>query len=765
MALKVDLSGVKTFFFERGEKIGMIACVAAAAVLVGYGVMSGMGTSTPYPAAFKATSKDLRDKMEAGQPIAPLASSGFPTGPFEPQKPGDFWGSFFHTGDLNNTKRLNPRALAVRADPEKKQIQIDYIRGPYFAYEIDKLKKNATTIKDAKGAVPLTKGKFGEKGGTLTPVTVVQAKRMLVVNCVFPLTEQLEEFRKAFRMANQAELFASRDLPRFLGINVEKCEMTPGKEPVWTPLITSSTDANGVDKLDIDPALMDMLREAIWDEQFASVGALFAFQGLVMPLPKRATLPLQQSYPKAALEGIDHVWEEFLGDGVNPGLPVRGGIKGGGRPAMDRFGGGGGGGGKMAAMPNMQANAGAEIEFESVNWLRLLPEIFDKLSGNFYALDPQGIPHDPEEGKAPPVAPPVAQPKFQGQGSQAGQSPFSAASQWAQYPAPPQPAGAVGVQTTPKAEANAVNIKPYEALVRFVDVDVKPGKSYKYKIQVRIANPNFGKTAEVAYAGLAQPRELPPAPPVETPVTTIPEEYFIYAIDQKPTNPKIIGGSDTTEMKHDQVAVQIHRWADRTADRDSGSEYVIGDWVVAERLLLRRGDAIGRTTAIEIPLWDKKHNVFELGLSMIGAAPAKEGRKGLVLPPKKFMPAVQKKDGPGGAELGSVGVPVEFAESTPSAVLVDFTGGKESSKFGNKKQDDESATNLLILTSDGKLIVRNTRADSEPDTMEYKTRQQRIDEWNAKVVPFRTTVNPANPSNPGAPRENIFMQPKKGGGG
>ena len=46
MALKPDLSGVKSFFFEKGEKVGMIACVAAAVALVGYGLMGGVGAST-----------------------------------------------------------------------------------------------------------------------------------------------------------------------------------------------------------------------------------------------------------------------------------------------------------------------------------------------------------------------------------------------------------------------------------------------------------------------------------------------------------------------------------------------------------------------------------------------------------------------------------------------------------------------------------------------------------------------------------------------
>ncbi len=787
MALKVDLSGVKTLFFERGEKIGMIACLAAAVVLVGYGVMSGMGAKStssgvPYTTAIENHTKRARGELQRGQEVPSVPPSNY-TATYPYERPNFLQGSLYQTyEDTTNTKRLNPLALNVRSDP--KFFQMDYVRGAYFKHDINHQFKTATVIKDAKVAVPV-KGFGNFPGGKnanaiLQPVKAVEPKRMLVVNAVFPLTEQLEEFRKKFRMQHPAELFASNDLPRFLGINVMKCEMTPGKEPVWTPLIFSSFDnAKQTEKIDIDPALMQMLREAYFDETLGA-GAPFAFQGLVMPLPLLATLPLGQTYPKVDLEGIDFMWAEML-EGVVPGAP---GVNPMPRPRPEQGRGGPRGGPGMQQpmlAPGMVGAGGVDIEFENVKWAKLVPDLADKFNDKFYPIDPLGIPRDPDEGAvlAPnaPNAPQIPQQRPVNRGNmnqaQAGQSPFAAAAQWPKYPYPPLPAnlapGGVQQPVQPVRPENnaAVNTKPYEALVRFVDVDVKPGKSYKYMIQVRIANPNYKKMAEVAFAALAEPKELSPANPVETPVKEIPLEYFLYAIDQKPANAKVVGGSDDKDAKDDQVAVQIHRWADRTADRDTGAEFVIGDWAIAERLLLRRGDPIGRTTNVEIPIWDKKLGTFDLGLSMIGMAAPVGGKKkdGMQFPPKDFgKKQPPKKDGAGGAELASAGVPIDFSESTPPSVLADFNGGKAKIP-GGKGQFDESASDLLILNADGRLIVRNTRADSEPDTAEFKLRQQRIEDWKAKVAPFRPAVDPANPAMPAAPNPFLPPPPRKGAGG
>src|SRR5436853_5307581 len=109
--------------------------------------------------------------------------------------------------------------------------------------------------------------------------------------------------------------------------------------------------------------------------------------------------------------------------------------------------------------------------------------------------------------------------------------------------------------------------------------------------------------------------------------------------------------------------------------------------------------------------------------------------------------------------MNDAGIPVEFAETTPPAVLVDFDGGKRTFKAtptGGAALPDDAASNLLILTADGKLIVRNTRADSGTGN-DAKVRLERISDWKAKVDELRATPE-------GGPRPGPAPGPRPGPG-
>src|SRR5262249_13232861 len=45
-------------------------------------------------------------------------------------------------------------------------------------------------------------------------------------------------------------------------------------------------------------------------------------------------------------------------------------------------------------------------------------------------------------------------------------------------------------------------------LVRFMDVDVTPGYAYEYRIQVKVANPNYGRFKEVSQPDHAKTKDL-----------------------------------------------------------------------------------------------------------------------------------------------------------------------------------------------------------------------------------------------------------------
>lgn len=767
MGLKVDLSGMKSFFLEKGEKIGMLACLATAGVLIGYGVVHSMGarfvpgSTSTFQDAFKNREREIEGKRNLGEPLVAAVMPKLE--PWPEELPTFDWKRINERSERSNNKRTNPRALAPLVDPDGNHIDMKYVRGSYFAFDINQQFKTATVIKDAKAAAPPAKGGFPffppagqqpvrNQQVALQPLLTVQPLRMVVVHATFPLADQIQEFRKAFRMMNDHELFQSKDLPKFLGMNIMKAEVTPGKALNWTPLVTSSFDGTN-EKVDADQALMAMLRQAIFDDSHPQY-AHALIQGLAMPLPKLSILPPGNVYPKVELAGADTI-EGELPEGVNPGM---------------KFPVGGGPAGNKGLMPVMGAKAGPDAEFERIPWTKLSADLKEKFNDGFYVLSPDGIHPDPEDPKAIPGQMPIVpenRPFAVGAGGMfKGGSHFASMKFWERYPPPPVPANLVvnneggRPMPVPAPMGPMTNIKPYDAVIRFIDPDVKPGKTYKYSIQVRIANPNYGKKNDVAFAALADVKELKPAAPVETPTISIPDEYFLFAIDQKPDNPKVVNGSDDKDAKNDQVAVQIHRWVDVTGDRAADIEHVVGDWAIAERILLQRGDPVGRMVNVEIPVWDKKLGNYALGSSL-----AIEGKKaGIKLPPKGLgRPPIAKKEDKEGAAVDQAasGIPVDFADTAPPPVLIDFDGGKKTQTFPGdfRPTTDSSASSLLILRADGKLIVRNTRDDSDPAAESYINRQKRVDDWKLKVGMFRAANPNATTVPGGAP--NPFFIPRK----
>src|SRR5438552_2623557 len=65
-----------------------------------------------------------------------------------------------------------------------------------------------------------------------------------------------------------------------------------------------------------------------------------------------------------------------------------------------------------------------------------------------------------------------------------------------------------------------------DALVRFIDPDVKEGKRYQYEIWITLANPNHGKKDKVAFAQLAESPVLVSKSEF-TPSIAIPYENFL----------------------------------------------------------------------------------------------------------------------------------------------------------------------------------------------------------------------------------------------
>jgi hypothetical protein len=299
---------------------------------------------------------------------------------------------------------------------------------------------------------------------------------------------------------------------------------------------------------------------------------------------------------------------------------------------------------------------------------------------------------------------------------------------------PMAPMGPMGSQAVPRgpgdpdspvADPNMLQstFEPTDALVRFFDPDVQPGKTYFYAIRVRMANPNYGKKNDVAYTKLSEAKELDWAVPQPisgwtfTPPITIPHDYYWYVNDTVP-DPKIRGGADYTGPKdRDMAPVQVHRWMEKSNNQDT-----VGSWIIAERFWSRRGDPIGRKDVlVEAPQWNKPRQMFEV-------ANQPQRAKGKKPPPDKVV---------------TEGLVVEMVEYPPT-LIVDYTGGRRTNvRVGKEYVDqDTSAIDMLALLPDGRLVMRNQRVDSDPEFAAGQERQQRFDQWRDRLKELRDGARP-----------------------
>ena len=241
------------------------------------------------------------------------------------------------------------------------------------------------------------------------------------------------------------------------------------------------------------------------------------------------------------------------------------------------------------------------------------------------------------------------------------------------------------------------------AIIRFIDPDVEPGKTYRYAIQVRFRNPNFNKKEEVMFQRLATEEELYVDPIdswVQTQNHTIPYEYSLYAVDQILLDDWADDKPDrkhhpSLDVKKDHTTFQVHQWVKEKFNFGNESD-MIGDWVVAERLLVRKGDHIGEDAVVQVPVWKKYKNAFEVP----NGIPFKLPKGNTILKPGikiTLAPPLQTND--------------NNSRDVKPPVLVDFVGGKH--KMGNISED--SAVDALVMGSDGRLFVLNSREQSDPD--------------------------------------------------
>ena len=253
-------------------------------------------------------------------------------------------------------------------------------------------------------------------------------------------------------------------------------------------------------------------------------------------------------------------------------------------------------------------------------------------------------------------------------------------------------------------------------MLRLFDFTVEPGKTYEYRLQVKMANPNFGRK-DSASQGYASIKELPAAPWYVLPQKLIvPQDLYYYAVDQKALDANEPKAKDkdkdsgpklpTPPVKDGQTTLQIQKWVDYLHPKNRGLDMAIGDWVVAERVVATRGELIGRQR-VEVPYWRYAQDRFTMASD--------------VPPPRS---------GDTRKVLATMDVP--FTPDSEETLLADFKGGDVTYTRSHPKADDTAAPTdhplpiqdkapeqVLLCTADGKLLARTAAQDAtDPDRIQ-----------------------------------------------
>ena len=169
-----------------------------------------------------------------------------------------------------------------------------------------------------------------------------------------------------------------------------------------------------------------------------------------------------------------------------------------------------------------------------------------------------------------------------------------------------------------------------------------------------------------------------------------------------------------------QAAVQIHRWVESYLPdpTNSKSETAVGEWLVAARILVERGEYV-RDPEYKVPVPVKPPNLLEHDLAT-NPKPSRIQDKTLMSVP--------------------------FGDET---LLVDFEGGRETYTISTKPADsdepskkvtvtDECAVELLMMRPDGKMIARNSVTDGDTENSKIaKERVKRAEAFTERIQKLR----------------------------
>jgi hypothetical protein len=582
----------------------------------------------------------------------------------------------------------------------------------------------------AQPGAQVNRGKFvrwNEQAPGARLAETIDPHRMVIIHASFPYKRQMEIFRDALRYPTIADMVNDPNAPfAFRGFNVKRTVIATPSGPV--PKEQQKEEDVNLEN-DYLPILLMTPELEPEDETLAQIAI---FPGLYM---RRPMLAKDHHYPAYKLPGIEKTVEDYKK--LNQDLQRL--VAKGTNTLQSRFGRGG----------------NPIFDLAPIDPPDLSPEE-KKLLGmaNVPRAGTANLGTRPGMPGATPQSPYARTTPQPGYPAQAGYPPQPGQSTYAARPGVPG-TGVPDVAATLQAAQQAQQAEwlPEHCLVRLVDVNVQAGYTYQYRIQVKMLNPSYKRRDLVAYDSLAEKPEIEGvwSPRIPAPV---PPERLFYVVDQTTVDKsdirtsgkeKGIGGANIPNpvASKDRAYVQIHRFLfEERLNPNDPSRHPIGDWSVDNRVEVHRGEYIGKTDYVEVPVWDEDAELFWL---------------------PDYAPKVR-----GGSRARPHGVPVDF---NTEVLVVDFEGGRGDYTMPTgpktvKRITDDSPLEMLVLTPEGKLEVHN----SLEDTMDQARRDRlfTLRQWVGEIRGQELAVQQARMPKPaagGTPQGNVTQPASSGGGG
>ncbi len=208
---KIDLSGVKEYLFQKGERVGLAVCGGIAILLLVVGLMKVGKAGASYAKDFEIIRKPIDDQLGRGGSFDPPKKEKTPPSWLE-QPPRPIESSpYMVNPEPPDNKSRNPDILPIPDDAE--HMSAYFVKGGVYTYDAD---KNSLVVSKAK-----------------KPMLNVEPVRMIVVTAVYPMRLLWQEYHQQLSYVAQAELDKD-DQPKPLGLIVDRREVkADGKATDW----------------------------------------------------------------------------------------------------------------------------------------------------------------------------------------------------------------------------------------------------------------------------------------------------------------------------------------------------------------------------------------------------------------------------------------------------------------------------------------------------------------------------------------------------